>query len=206
MTDLLPPLSRGARLLLLAVWGLLVVEAALVAPPVRDDVGPWVLRLLTGEWSGEEPLVVALFQLMGVWPMVLAAALAPRLARRPVPLWPFALGSFALGAFALLPGLGLGGRATAPDRFRGLRHPAVRVGLGGVAVVLAGWALGAGDPARFAEVWRGEQFVHVMTLDFFALWLTSVVVAREEGGPWAWALVPLVGTLVWMGHRRGMRP
>jgi hypothetical protein len=83
-----------------------------------------VLRLLTGQWDGEEPVVVALFNLMGVWPFVLAAQLAPWLRRRPLPLWPFALGSMVLGAFVLLPGLAVAGhlsrwgdgRAGSPDR------------------------------------------------------------------------------------------
>ncbi len=96
------------RIAYLLLFALLLGEALLFSPPQRPDQTEWVMRLLTGDWAREEPSVVALFQLMGVWPMAMLALLAPRLRRGPVALWPFVLGSMALGAFMLLPGLALG--------------------------------------------------------------------------------------------------
>lgn len=188
------------RLLYLVIFALLLGEALLFSPSARPDQTEWVIRLLTGDWAGEEPSVVALFQLMGVWPVAMLALLAPRLRRSPVTLWPFVLGSMVLGAFSLLPGLALGG-ATAPvarwQSWVGSRGLASL--LLAAAVVLFGWAAVAGSPSRFLEIWRTDQFVHIMALDFVALSVASVVIAHEQrealGPNWWWAAVPLLGAL-----------
>jgi len=188
------------RALYLLLFALLLGEALLLSPSQRPDQTEWVLRLLTGDWAGEEASVVALFSLMGVWPMAMFALLAARLRRAPVPLWPFVLGSMALGAFVLLPGLALGsgsGPVARWQRWLGSR------GLAAVLLVAAlglmGWAVVSGDPLAFVHVWRTEQFVHVMSHDFLVLWLTSVVVAHEQrvelGARWWWTAVPLLGAL-----------
>jgi hypothetical protein len=188
------------------LWVALLGEALAFAPPARPDQGAQVVRLLTGQWSGEEPVVVALFNLMGVWPFVLAAQLAPWLRRRPVPLWPFALGSMALGAFVLLPGLALGGAPQPMARWQGwLTRPAWLGLLALAATALFGFAL-TGSHAGYAHAFHHESLVHVMTFDFGALWLTSVLVARERGGPWGLALVPILGALAWTWRTRSDPP
>ncbi|MEO0602662.1 MAG: hypothetical protein AAF211_14565 [Myxococcota bacterium] len=189
-------MSWGSRALLLALWAGVLGYAALFAPPSRPDQTEWVLRLLTGDWAGEEPWVVVIFNLLGVWPLTMAALLAPSLRRRPVPLWPFVAGSMFLGAFALVPGLALGGESPpmAPWQ-RALRSPWFRGGLAAVALALLAWAVGAGDPSAYAQAFATDQFVHVMSLDFGLLYVTSVLVARSQGGSWGWSLVPLFGAL-----------
>lgn len=179
------------------IFAVLLGEALLLSPPQRPDQSAWILRLVVGDWSGEEPSVVALFQLMGVWPMAMVGLLAGRLRRSPVPLWPFCVGSMALGGFVLLPGLLLGGEAKAPARWQGwLGGRGLALGLSVAALGLVSWAVMAGSPGAFVEVWRTEQFVHVMAHDFVALWLTSVVVAHEQGERrWWWTAVPLFGVL-----------
>jgi hypothetical protein len=185
------------RALYLSIFALLLGEALLFAPPQRPDQTEWVLRLITGDWSGEEASVVALFNLMGVWPLAMGALLAPRLRRSPVPLWPFVLGSMALGAFVLLPGLALGAGSGPVARWQTwLGSRGFAAALLVAALGLMGWALVAGDPTAFARVWRTEQFVHVMSHDFVALWLTSMVAAHELGEDrWGWTAVPLLGAL-----------
>ena len=95
------------RVVAVVLFGLLLGEAMVLAPPSAEGTGAQVMDWMTGHWSGYEPMSVVHFQLMGVWPFVLAALCAPWLRGRRIPLWPFALGSMALGAFALLPGLAL---------------------------------------------------------------------------------------------------
>lgn len=185
-----------SRIVFVVLWVALVAEALLLSPAARPDQLAWVIRLLTGDWAGEEPLVVALFNLMGVWPFAMLALLGRRLGGWP-PLWPFAFGSFALGAFSLLPGLVIAG---APGESSGwqrwLAHPVWKglLGLAALGLVLGGVVLG--DPSRFFEIWRTDQFVHIMALDFLTLWIVSVVIAWEDGGPWQVALVPLFGALL----------
>jgi hypothetical protein len=204
--------SVPVRIGLSLVWAALLAEALLLSPAARPDQTAWLVRLLTGDWSGEEPLVVALFQLMGIWPFAMGALLAPRLRRRPIPLWPFAVASMALGAFALLPGIALGG--TPVDRAERARWQVwlgsrVLVGLLALpAAALVLWGVFAGSPAAFLDIWRTEQFVHVMALDFLVLWLASVVFAWAEDpdGPWWVAGVPLFGALAFRALRPLSRP
>jgi hypothetical protein len=205
--------SGMTRLAYVVLWSALLAQALLFAPDPRPDQAAWLVDLLTGDWGREEPLVVGTFQLMGVWPVALAAILAPRLRSRPVPLWPFVLASFALGAFALLPGLvlvgslGSGERAPLGPSMSGwqrlLRHPAL---LGALALVAAGfgvWMALKGDGLWWWRAFQREQFVHLMTLDFVALWLTSILAAKEEGGPWWLCVAPLFGALAF-AWRRGV--
>ncbi|MBX2799558.1 MAG: hypothetical protein KTR31_17915 [Myxococcales bacterium] len=195
------------RWLIVGLWIALVAEALLLSPAPRPDQGAWIVSLLVGDWDGQEPMVVALFQLMGVWPFALAAALAPRLRRRPVPLWPFVAASMVVGAYALLPGLALGGEPVEPQQRwqQWLRHRGFLAVLGVVTLGLITWGALAGSVQGYLHAFRTEQFVHLMSLDFLALWLTSVLVARREGGPWAWTLLPVVGTLLWASGGGGRR-
>lgn len=188
-------MSGRARAGLMVLWGLVIGYSVLLAPETRPDQTEWVVRLLTGDWEGEEPWVVVVFNLLGVWPFAMAALLAPSLARRPVPLWPFVLGSMFAGAFALIPGLALGGESR-PWGERWLRHPVFRGLLAVVTIGMVGWAAVAGDPSAYARSFATDQFVHVMSLDFGLLWITSIVVARSQGGAWGWSIVPVVGALI----------
>ena len=173
--------EAARRGIYVVLWVALVAEAVLLSPPARPDQSAWIGRLLTGQWAGEEPWVVVLFQLMGVWPFVLAALLAPRLRRRPVPLWPFVGVSMAIGAFGLLPGLALGGKTQPPWRWaRWLRHPVWLAALGIAVVALVTWGIVAGDPSAFVHAFQTEQFVHVMTFDFVALGVTAGLVATDS--------------------------
>ncbi|MCB9674307.1 MAG: DUF2834 domain-containing protein [Alphaproteobacteria bacterium] len=195
-------MTAPARFVLVAAWVALLGEALLLSPPPRPDQWAWLFRLSTGDWAGEEPLVVALFMLMGVWPLALAGLFAADLRREPVPLWPFALGSMALGAFVLVPGLALGGRPLPMAEWqRWVGSRALAAVLLVPTLGLMAWGLWAGSPAAFAAAWRTEQFVHVMALDFCTLWLVSVVGATSRGGRGWLALVPLVGVLGYVASR-----
>ena len=62
-----------------------------------------------------------------------------------------------------------------------------------------------GSADAFLRVRAESQFVWVMTFDFCALWLTSVLgawqSARTRGGPWPVALVPFAGTAIFLALR-----
>jgi len=158
-------------------WFLLVGVAFGFAPPARPDQMAWILRLLTGQWAGENPLVVAHFQLMGIWPLAMAA-LWRKEWKRPghLPAWPFLLGAFALGCFTLLPYAAL---RRAPE----LGPPGVPAwvwGLLGLGFVgFAGWGLLAGDIAGWVTTARTDGFVWPMAWDFTAF---AVLFAVESRG------------------------
>lgn len=186
-------------------WLALVVVGFGLAPPSRPDQLDWVLALLLGRWEGEEPWVVAEFQMMGLWPALVGLLLRGDWRARPVPAWPFVLASFGLGCYALLPWFVLrsGDRgAPGPGPFARSDLPyALAVGAATLAVGAVATG-GAAGPAGFAHAVRTDGFVFPMTFDFLAFWLVSVVEARARtrGTPWAWALLPLVGLGLFLGR------
>ena len=61
----MPAPSAPARLVGVTLWlGLLGV--ALVAPPSRPDLSPWLEQMMLGYWIGEEAWLVAVFWLVGL--------------------------------------------------------------------------------------------------------------------------------------------
>lgn len=192
------------RWIAVVLWvGLLV--AMFTAPPQREDMWPWIIDLATGDWEGTEPWVVAHFNLMGIFPMLLLVQLRDRLASRPLPAWPFALGMFALGGYALLPWFILQparNQAKPWAWLERLRIPiAALCALGTVGLVA--WAALTGDPAAWAQIAASDGFVFPMAWDFLALWLSSVLLAKARGGRWWLALVPALGTGLFLLTQKG---
>ena len=164
------------RLLFSLVWLAFVVYAFRFAPPDQPDTFKLIQQLSTGQWGGINPAIVALFNLMGIWPLAYAClALIDGHGQKP-PAWPFVMGALGLGAFLLLPYLVL--RQPNPtfispksklltlvdSRWLGL---SLLVG----SAVLLGYGIYAGDWADFIAQWQTNRFIHVMSLDFCLLWL-----------------------------------
>lgn len=190
------------RLLAVTLW-LLLFAVPWLGPPTRPDLGPWVLGLLRGDWEGTEPWVVVHFQLMGIWPLLLGLQLRGWWRTRPVPAWPFSAGAFVVGAYALLPWFAL--RRPAPHQPRprvDAVAPWLAGGAGLAAAALALYGVLAGSVVAWGAAFATDGFVWTMSFDFLALWATSVLLARETGGRWTWALVPVVGTATLLAARQ----
>ena len=192
-----PPVHRLGYLL---VWIALMAVSFIGAPDARPDQSEWVMRLLTGDWAGEDALVVAHFMLMGIWPWLIAARAAPLLSARPLPLWPFVLLANALGAFALLPGFFLRSAfnerqpSTGPLKLLGGRFIVSLLTL--VTLCLGVWGLVATEPGVWWHATRTEAFMFIMGFDFLAFWATSMLLQRELGRGGRWALLPMIGPLI----------
>lgn len=177
------------------LWvGLLIVVA--IAPAQPPELLAWLVDLMLGRWQDSEPWVVVHFMMMGIWPVLLIMQLREHMGARPLPLWPFAMGMFALGGYALLPWFVL-----APARnearpwgfLEKARRPVAAISLLS-ALGFAAWGLASGSPAAWWASATGDGFVFAMGFDFLALWLTSLLLARERGGPWGVCLIPVLGT------------
>ena len=113
--------SAVLRQTALLIWGGLCGATYALAPPIREDWQAWCVRLLSGDWQGENALIVAEFNLMGLWPLLLAAqcthglwapkALLPapmaRFGWLQPPLWVFLAATMCLGCFVGAPGVAL---------------------------------------------------------------------------------------------------
>lgn len=89
------------------LWVSFITYAFLLAPPNQPDTAELIKNLSTGKWEGINPLVIALFNIMGIWPLIYSGLVFSDGREQKVPAWPFAAAAFGVGAFALLPYLGL---------------------------------------------------------------------------------------------------
>lgn len=200
------------RIGLTALWLGFLAYAFGFAPP--DDPGTMdlIVRLSSGQFAGVNPLVVNLFNIMGVLPLMYCCLLYSDGRGQKLPAWAFSAGSFGLGAFALMPYLifrkdnpGFVGTKNWVIRLWDSRWTAVVIAALAMSLLVTG--LTQGDWADFVRQWQTSRFIHVMSLDFCLL--SSLVptllvddMARRGLSDrrifWAVALVPLFGPLVYL--------
>ncbi|MBW4495458.1 MAG: DUF2834 domain-containing protein [Oscillatoria princeps RMCB-10] len=198
------------------LWVGFVSYAFLLAPPDRPDTWALIQNLSTGNWQGINPLIVALFNIMGVWPIIYSCVLFADGRGQKLPAWPFAAASFAVGAFALLPYLAL--RQPNPQ-FSGNKNVFLKVldsRITGIFLILGAAGLVAyglvnGDWGDFIGQWQTSRFIHVMSLDFcmlsalFPALLGDDMARRGIKNPalfWTVSLIPLFGPLVYLCLRK----
>jgi hypothetical protein len=203
------------KLVFWGIWVALIGYAALIAPPDDPDTLELILNLSTGKLEGINPLIIALFNLMGVWPIIYTMVLLFDGKGQKLPAWPFVTASFGVGAFALLPYLAL--RQANPE-FEGEKSPLLKildsrwlglaVTLGGL--ILLSYGLIAGDWADFARQWESSKFIHVMSLDFCLLCLLFTFTVQDDlkrrqipdNSPLQWIVwVPFLGALLYLCGR-----
>lgn len=198
------------------LWIGFVAYAFLGAPPQQPNTMNLILALSTGQWQGINPLIIGLFNLMGIWPLIYSCLLLIDGRGQKIPAWPFAVASFGVGAFALLPYLALRNpnpvwQGSKDGLLKILDSRWMGVGLTIAAIALLTYGLRAGDWSDFSRQWQTSRFVHVMSLDFVLLGLLCPVLLPDdfarrgiEGQPqWFWpvVLVPLFGPLVYLSLR-----
>ncbi|KOR37484.1 MULTISPECIES: hypothetical protein [Planktothricoides] len=197
------------------LWLGFVIYAFIFAPPDQPDTIALITNLSTGKWENINPLIISLFNLMGIWPMVYTCILLIDGRGQKIPAWPFALGSWALGAFALLPYFAL--RQPNPQ-FSGQKNLLLNIldaRLTGVVLTLGTIVLFAsglinGNWADFIQQWQTSRFIHVMSLDFCVLSLIFPALLGDDlprrgiNNPvifWLVALIPLFGPVVYLACR-----
>lgn len=207
-------------LILWLIWLCFIGYAFAFAPPNHPDTLALIQDLSTGQWSEINPAIVALFNAMGIWPLIYSALLFADGRGQSLPAWPFAVGSFAFGAFALLPYLALRHPNPTfrrePDRLIRLLDSrwlgwAIAIGTVGLLTYGAIW----GDWSDFVQQWQNSRFIHVMSLDFCLLCglvgtLLGDDMARRSLSDrrlyWAIVLLPLVGVIGYLCTRPSLIP
>ncbi|SDG74299.1 hypothetical protein SAMN04487975_101357 [Planococcus glaciei] len=199
-------------MIFLIIWLLLIGYAAFLAPP-GEDPDPVFSKILSGDWGGIDPLVFAVFNSLGLFPLVFLTILLLH-DRQRWPAWPFALLSLGTGAFSLLPYFAFGDRP-AKNRTR-IRTPNWLVRFlssrfwlivlmvmwtGNLLTLFQGFSLAAYRDAYFAS-----GLVSVMTADWFVLWGLSVYAvhryfpdAKAKGLAW----IPILGPVLvlWLNKK-----
>lgn len=194
------------------LWVGFLSYALIFAPPDRSNTLELIQNLSTAQWEGINPLIVSLFNLMGIWPLIYACLVIIDGRGQKIWAWLFALLSFGVGAFALLPYLTL--RQPNPT-FTGSKNWVVKLldsRWTGLILTLAtlpllAYGLLQGDWGEFVQQWKTSRFIHVMSLDFcllcvlFPALLGDDMARRGLKNPEVFlsvALVPLLGSLVYL--------
>ena len=197
------------------IWVSFISYAFLIAPAASPDTLDLIIDLSAGNWSGINPLVVSLFDLMGILPAIYACLLLFDGRGQKIPAWIFVIGSFGLGAFALLPYLALRESNTVWDGDKNrllkiLESPIIGIALMLGAIALIGSGIIYGDWADFVFQWQTNQFIHVMSLDFCLLSLLFPTLIKDDSirrgikNPeifWIISFIPLFGALIYLSLR-----
>lgn len=197
------------------LWLGFSLYAFVFAPPTQPDTLDTIIKLSSGQWSDLNPAIVALFNLMGIWPMVYACLMLIDGVGQKIPAWPFVTASFGVGAFALLPYLAL---REPNDTFEGEKTKLLKVVdspwvgraimLG--SLVLLSYGLFNGDWRDFAQQWQTSQFIHVMSLDFCMLCAVVSPLVKDDMAKrdmdssalfWVATLIPLLGVAFYLSVR-----
>ncbi|USR89687.1 DUF2834 domain-containing protein [Phormidium yuhuli AB48] len=203
------------RLFFIGLWFAFLGYAFLLAPPDRPETVDLIINLSSGNWDGLNPAIVALFNLMGIFPFAYGAMMFADGRGQKIGAWVFAAASFGVGAFAILPYLAL--RDPNPN-LEGDLNPLLRFWdsriLGGIltlgAIALLGFGLSQGNWSDFSQQWQSSRFIHVMSLDFCLLCglvpalLGDDMARRGLKNPklfWAVSLTPLLGLLLYLSLR-----
>lgn len=196
----------------LVLWLGFVTYAFFLSPPEQPGTFELIKNLSTGRWDGINPLVVALFNIMGVIPMIYSCVLFIDGRAQKISVAPFAVASFGVGAFAILPYLFL----REPNaEFPGQKNWLIKIldsRITGVllfisAAILVVYGLVNGNWGDFAQQWQTNRFIHVMSLDFCLLCLLFPALLGDDMARrgmqnkalfWTAALIPLFGPLLYL--------
>lgn len=187
-------------MIFLIVWILLILYAVYWAPGNGAN-NPIFPELLNGNIGDIDPLVLAVFNSLGIFPLVFLTILLLN-DRWRWPAWPFTLLSFGIGAFSLLPYFAFGFRK--PEKnlrtprwlYRFLRSRfwlivLIVMWVGNGLTLLQGFSF-----ADYVDSFFAASLVSTMTVDWFVLYGLSVYTlyrlyptARYKALAW----IPIIG-------------
>ena len=191
-----------ASYLCFTLWIALLLEAFVLAPPPKAGTYELIQGMLLLQAS-IDPSIFALFQIIGILPLLAAAYLFQE-----GPLaWTALMLSFFLGAFALLPYLCF-------RKWFGAKKPigwilgSQWLGLvpGTALCAFTLYGLNEGSPHLFWEAWRNDGFVQIMSFDAIIFVLALQLLTYEDakarsGHGLLWGTLPLFGPILWIAHR-----
>lgn len=197
---------KELKSILLAFW-LLFICYALFLTPVE---GNWDYVATLFSLDEPEPLIMAVFLLLGVWPVVFGLLLLEN-DQSSISAWPYVMFSFLFGAFALLPYFIFHRdqrkrENRTSNRTRELiKNPFFPFSLLIFTMIFVIYGLVYGNVEVYQEAFFNSRFVHVMTLDFFMLTLLSVMgishhAYHRNGRGNRWSLlgfIPIIGALIY---------
>lgn len=199
-----------ARKLFLGLLWLALTTYAIASSFTKTQPGDFelILKLSTGELAGINPIIIAIFYIMGIFPVIYAAFILFDSNQKISP-YPFSAVSFGLGAFALLPYLALRQTDITGNKSKNwllkiLDSPLTAIAASVAFITLMIWGLTQGDWSDYVAQWQTSQFIHVMSIDFCLLSLLFPAILGDDmqrRGVKGWlkaiAFIPLFGALIY---------
>ena len=168
-----------------------------------------IVRMSTGELAGINPIIVAIFYIMGIFPWVYAAFILFDGTEQNLSPYPFFFLSMGVGAFILLPYLALRQPKTTWNEAKNFLQKILDSRLMAISTTVAllsllAWGITQGDWSDFVNQWQTTQFIHVMSIDFCFLCLLFPAVLGADfqrrgvaGTLKSIAYIPLFGALAY---------
>ena len=171
-----------------------------------------IINMSVIEWDGINPIIIAIFFIMGIFPLVYGAFILFDSQTQKVSPYPFFVTSFGLGAFALLPYFALRQPDTTWKKEKNLLLKVLDSRLMAIfssisVIVFLVWGAINGDWSDFVTQWHSSQFVHIMTIDFcmLSILLPAAILQddmerrgiKDRKFFWLAVLIPLFGSLVY---------
>ena len=168
-----------------------------------------IINMSVLEWEGINPIIIAIFYIMGIFPLVYGAFILFDSDQKVSP-YPFFITSFGLGAFTLLPYFVLRQPNTSWNKQKGWLLKVLDSRLTAIAssiaiIVFIVWGITQGSWSDFIAQRQTSQFINVMSLDFCLLcFLLPVTILKddmirrgikEQKFFWLAAIFPLFGSL-----------
>ncbi len=201
------------KFFLVFLWITFTIYAFFFSPASSPNTLDLIVNLSTGKWQGIEPLLVSLFNLMGILPLIYTCFLLIDGRGQKIPAWLFAGASFGLGAFALLPYLIF--RQPNPNwtgeeknRWQKIADSRwVGIILLAVFLLILGQGVLTGNWDDFIGQWQTSKFINVMGLDFCCLSFLFLTLLPDDMSRrgienkafyWTIAIIPLIGSSLYL--------
>jgi hypothetical protein len=197
------------------IWLTFIIYSFIFAPPDKPETLELITNMSLGNWAGINPLILAEFNLMGIWPIIYGCLLFIDGRGQKIRAFPFAFASFFIGAFALLPYLAF--RQPNP-KFTGEKNWFLKIQdskILGIFVtitvmILLGFGISQGNWSDFIYQWQNSRFINVMTTDFCLLALLFPTILKDDMKRrnfdrnliyWLVSLIPLLGSSLYLCFR-----
>ncbi|HEY9636131.1 MAG TPA: DUF2834 domain-containing protein [Coleofasciculaceae cyanobacterium] len=194
------------------IWVGFIAYVFFLAPPIQPDTLKLLQNLFTGQWQLINPIVLSVFNLVGICLLMHSCLLFFDGRMQKIPAWPFALASVGTGVVGLLPYLALrepnqdfSGSKDTWLKLLDSRWTGVILSVSAIAIIAYGLVFG--DWENFVEQYQTSRFINAMSLAVCLLVLLFPALLGDDMARrglknsqlfWAVALVPLVGSLLYL--------
>jgi hypothetical protein len=195
-----------------SIWVGFIGYIVLFAPPIRPDTLQLLQNLFTGQWQLINPIVLSIFNLVGICLLIHSCLLFFDGRMQKIPAWPFVLASVGTGVIGLLPYFALrepnqefSGSKDTWLKLLDSRWTGVILSLNAIALIAYG--LMFGDWGNFIEQFQTSKFINGMSLAVCLLVLLLPALLGDDMARrgmknsslfWVVTSLPLAGPLLYL--------